>query len=152
MCVETLRTGLDFLRQSTLRGHMPKVYTKKRPMNIFPSISLETPSMCVETLRTGTWFSKTIYLRGHMPRFTLKKEIFSYLSPWKPHLYELKPQNRDWFSEAIYLRGYMPRFTLKVNVFLYFSLETLSLCVETLRTGLDFPRQSLWGVTCKGVL
>ena len=40
MCVETLRTGLDFSEMINLRGHMPRFTLK---MNVFPSIFLETP-------------------------------------------------------------------------------------------------------------
>ena len=39
MCVETLRTGLDFSEMIDLRGHMPRFTLK---MNVFPSIFLET--------------------------------------------------------------------------------------------------------------
>ena len=39
MCVETLRTGLDFSETIDLRGDMPRFTLK---MNIFPSIFLET--------------------------------------------------------------------------------------------------------------
>ena len=44
------------------------------------------------------------------------------------------------FSKTTDLRGHMPRFTLKVNVFPSISLETPYMCVETLTTGLVFPR------------
>ena len=40
MCVETLRTGLVFLRRFNLRGHMPRFTLK---MNVFSSTSSETP-------------------------------------------------------------------------------------------------------------
>ena len=56
---------------------MPRFTLK---MNVFPSISLETPQMSVETLITEDRFSQTIDLRGHMPRFTLKMNIFPYIS------------------------------------------------------------------------
>ena len=39
----------------------------------------------------------------------------------------------------------MPRFTLKLNVFPSIFLETFINVVETLRTGLDFLRQLIWG-------
>ena len=64
----------------------------------------------------------------------------------------LKPQNRAYFYETIDLRCHMPRFTLKMNIFPSISLETAYMCVETLRTGLVFPRQLIWGVTCQGLL
>ena len=62
------------------------------------------------------------------------------------------PQNRAGFYETIDLRGHMPRFTLKMSIFPSISLETAYMCVETLRTGLVFPRWSIWGVTCQGLL
>ena len=40
-----------------LRGHMPRFILK---MNIFPSISLETPYMCVETHRVGLIFLRRL--------------------------------------------------------------------------------------------
>ena len=49
-------------------------------MNIFPSISLETPKMCVDTIRTGLVFSEMIDLRGHMPRFSQKMNMFPSFS------------------------------------------------------------------------
>ena len=61
MCVETLRTGLDFSEMINLRGQMPRFTLK---MNILPSIFLETPLMCVETLRTGLDFSEMIQFEG----------------------------------------------------------------------------------------
>ena len=60
---------------------MPRFTLK---MNIFPSISLETPQMSVETLRTVLVFFETIDLRGHMPRFTLKMNIFPCISSKTP--------------------------------------------------------------------
>ena len=62
------------------------------------------------------------------------------------------PQNMDHFSKTINLRGHMPRFTLKMNVFPSISWETPEMCVETLRTVLIFPRWSIWGVTCLGLV
>ena len=38
-------------------------------------------------------------------------------------------------------QGHMPRFTLKMNIFPSIFLEMPEMCVETLRTGLIFPRQ-----------
>ena len=59
-------------------------------------------------------------------------------------------QNRVCFYEMINLRSHMPRFNWKINVFPFISLETPWTCVETLRTGLVFPRWSIWGVTWLG--
>ena len=50
------------------------------------------------------------------------------------------PDNRAHFSKTINLRGHMPRFTVKMNVFPSISLETPKMCVQTLTTGLNFPR------------
>ena len=108
--------------------------------------------MCVETHRTGLVFSETIDLRGHMPRFTQKMNIFPIYLHGNPINVCWKPQNRPQFSEKIDLWGHMPRFTLKMKVFPSISLKPPLMCVETLRTGLNFPRQSIWGVTCLGLL
>ena len=58
------------------------------------------------------------------------------------------PQNSAHFSKTIDFMGHMPRFTLKMNIFPYISWEIPDMCVETLRTVLDFLRWLLWGVTC----
>ena len=61
-------------------------------------------------------------------------------------------QDRVCFSEMIDLISHMPRFTWKINVFPSISLESTEMRVETLRTGFVFTRQSIWGVTCLGLL
>ena len=58
------------------------------------------------------------------------------------------PQDSAHFSKTINLRGHMPRFILKMNVSPSISWKTPKMCVETLRTLLVSPRQSIWGVTC----
>ena len=62
------------------------------------------------------------------------------------------PQNSARFSKTFDLRCHMPRFTLKMNIFPSISLETPKMCVEILRTVLISPRQSIWGVTCLGLV
>ena len=66
-----------FSETINLRGHMPRFTWK---MNVFPSISLESPEMCVETIRTGL-----VFLRWSIWGVTclclLKKWMFSHLSP-----------------------------------------------------------------------
>ena len=54
---------------------MPRFTLK---LNVFPSISLESPypHKCVLKPQNRARFSKAINLRGHMPRFTLKTEHF----------------------------------------------------------------------------
>ena len=104
--------------------------------------------MCVETIGTVLIFPRAIDLRGHMPRFTLKMNIFPSISSKNPINVCWNPQNRDHFSKTTNLRGHMPRFTLKMNIFPSISWETPEMCVGTLRTGIVFPRQSIWGVTC----
>ena len=97
--------------------------------------------MCVGTVRTVLIFPKTINLRGHMPRFTWKINVFPLYVFGNPINGCWNPQNSAHFSKTIDLRGHMPRFTLKMNVFLpCISLETLEMCVETLKTGLIFQR------------
>ena len=72
MCVETLSTGLVFVKIIDLRGHLPR-FTPKT--NVLPSISLEMPEMCVESLRTRAHFSRDDQFEGsQMPRFTPKNE------------------------------------------------------------------------------
>ena len=61
-------------------------------------------------------------------------------------------QNRAHFSETIDFRGHMSRFTWELNIFPSISLEMPEMCVEMLRTELVFPRWSIWGVTCLGLL
>ena len=76
-----------------LRGHMP-AFTWK--MNIFKSISLETPKMCVEIPRTGLVFAgQSIWGVTCLGLFS--KWMFCYLSPWKPHKWVLKPSEEGSF-------------------------------------------------------
>ena len=124
-----------------LRGHIPRFTWK---MNVFPCISLETPYMCDDTLRTGLDFLKTINLLCHIPWFTLKNETFCHLSPWKLHNCVLKPSEQgSLFSKTIDFRvtclGLLEKWTFSHLI----SLETMYMCVETLRTGLVYPRQSI---------
>ena len=79
-----------------------------------------------------------------MPTFTLKNECFPIYLLGNCINVCWNPQNRACFSKMIDLRGHMPRFTLKMNVMLSISLETPKMCVETLRTGLVFPRWLIW--------
>ena len=94
MCVETLRTGLVFLRQLYLRGHMPRFTLK---MNIFSSISWELLEMCVETLRTGLVFPRWSIWGVTCLRFTLKMNVFPSISLCNTINVCWNPQNRSWF-------------------------------------------------------
>ena len=109
MCIDTLRTGLIFLRHSIWGVCMPRFTLK---MNVFPSISLETPQMCVETLRTGLVFTRH-WIWGITCLGLLSKWMFFHLSAWKPINVCWNPQNRAQFSEMMDLRDHMSRFTLK---------------------------------------
>ena len=60
-CVETLRTGI-FLQDNQFEGSHAYIYLK---MNVFQSISLETPKMCVEILRTGLVFQDNRFEGSH---------------------------------------------------------------------------------------
>ena len=131
-----------------LRGHMPRFTLKT---NIFHLTSWK-PHKCVLKPTEQGCFSETIDLRGHMPSFTQKMNSFPIYLLWNPIYVCWKPQNRPQFFENIDLRGHMPRFTQKMKVFPSISLKPPLMCVETLRTGLNFPRQSIWGVTCLGFL
>ena len=121
-------------------------------VNVFPSISLESPEMCVVTIRTGFVFTEMIDLRGHMPRFSWKITCFSIYLLGNIINVCWNPQNMAHFIKMINLKGHMTRFTLKVNVFPSISLESPEMCVETVRTGLVLPRWSIWSVTCLGWL
>ena len=152
MCVETLRTGMDFLPDDLLKGSHAQVYTK---IKCFPSYLLGNPINVCWNPQNRAWFSKTITLRGHMQRCTLKKtnEHFPMYLLGNPLNVCWNPQNRDWFSETINLRGHMPRFTLKTVMFSHLSPWKPHKCMlKTSEQGLDFPRQSIWGVTCLGLL
>ena len=136
-----------FFQDDRFEGSHAYIYLKNEH---FPIYLLGNPKNVCWNPQNRACFSKTIDLRGHMPRFTLKW-MFSHLSPWKPQNVCWNPQNSACFSKMIDLRGHMPRFTLKMNVFPIF-LTTPELCVETLRRGIIFPRWSIWGVTCLGLL
>ena len=121
MCVETLRTGLVFLRMIDLRGHMPRFTIK---MNVLPSISLRnTINMCWNP-QNRACFSEMFNLRGHMPRFTLKRNIFPSISWETPSLYVETLRTVLIFLIWSIWQDHMPRFTLKRNIFPSFSSET----------------------------
>ena len=86
MSVETLRTGLIFARWLIWRGHMPRFTLR---MNVFQSISLETPKICVETLRTGLIFPRQS-IWGVTCLCLLSKWMFSHLFSWQLHKCVLK--------------------------------------------------------------
>ena len=125
-------------------------------MNVFPSISLETPKMCVETLRIGL-----VFLRQSIWGVTYLSLLYKWNTNEHFPIYLhgntitvcWNPQNRAWFSEMINLRDHMPRFTLKMNVFPSICLETPKMCIETLRTGLvlqdDWFEDHMSGFTLK---
>ena len=56
---------------------MPRFTVK---MNVFPSISLETPKNVCSNPDNRAQFSQMIDLRGHMPRFTLKMNVYPSIS------------------------------------------------------------------------
>ena len=65
-------------------------------INIFQSISLETPKMCVEIPRTGLVFAgQSIWGVTCLGLFS--KWMFCYLSPWKPQNSVLKPSEEGSF-------------------------------------------------------
>ena len=92
-------------------------------MNVFLSISLESPRIYVETLRTGF-----VFLRWSIWGLTCQGLSEKWIFP----IYLLgilmnmcwNPQNWTCFSKMINLRGHMPRFTLKMHIFPSISLET----------------------------
>ena len=147
MCVETLRTVLVFPRRS-IWGVTCLGLHKNECFHIY--LLVNTINVCWNP-QNGT-FSKTINLRGNMPRSYSKNEHFPIYLLRRPINVCWNPQNRAYFSKMTNLRGHMPRFSWHMNVFLPMSLETRYMCVKTLRTGLVFPRQVIWGVTCLGLL
>ena len=107
--------GSIFWRQIDLRSRMIRFTLK---MKIFPSISLEAPSIRVlKPSEQGLDLSKTIDLRSHMPRFTLKLNIFSSISLETPYMCVENHWEQgscfwdDWFE------GHMLRFTLQNECF-----------------------------------
>ena len=72
MCIDTLRTGLVFLRQSiwgvTCLGLLKKW--------MFSHLSLWKPINVCWNPQNRARFYETIHLRGHMPRFTSKNKCF----------------------------------------------------------------------------
>ena len=107
--------------------------------------------MCVETLSTGLVFVRWS-IWGVTCLGLLKKWMFSIYLLRNTRNVCWNHQNRACFSEMIDLRGRMPRFTWKMNVLPSISLEMPGMCVGSIRTGLIFPRQLIWGVTCLGLL
>ena len=84
-----------FSKMIDLRGHMPRCTLK---MNVFPSISLQTPSMCVEIPRTVFIFPRRS-IWGVTCLVLLSKCMFSHLSPQKSHKCVLKPSEQCLFFQ-----------------------------------------------------
>ena len=80
MCVETLRTGIVFLRWLTW-GVTCLCLLKK--MNCFPIYLLRNAINVGWNPQHRACFSEMIDFRGHMPRFTWENELFFHLSPEK---------------------------------------------------------------------
>ena len=135
MCPDP-QNSARFSKMIDLRGHMPR-YTPK--MNVFPSISIETPKMCVQTLRT-VLISPRRSIWGVICLGLVEKCMFSQLWPFffwddqfegshakvysknerfpiyllrNPINVSWKPQNSACFSKMIDLRCHMPRFPQK---------------------------------------
>ena len=203
MCVEILRTGLVFARQSiwgvtclcllskwmfshlsswqlhkcVLKSSEQVLFLPRQliwgvtclgllwRMNVLPIYLLgNCLKMCVETSEQGSFFKDDQFERSHAYVYS-QNECFPIYLLGNPKNVCWNPQNRACFCRTIDLRGHMPRFTLKMNVLL-----SISLCWNP-RTGLVFPkliwvlkpseegwnphflpRQSIWGVTCLGLL
>ena len=120
LCVQTLRTVLIFSKTINLRGHMPRFTLK---MNVFPSISRETPKMCVETPRT-VLISPRQSICGVTCLSLVEKFMFPTYVLGNTINVCWNPSEQGFFSQMIDLRGHMPRFTLKMNIFPSISWET----------------------------
>ena len=92
------------------------------------------------------------WFEGSHTKVYSKKECLSFYLLRNPINVCWNPQNSALFSKTIDLRGHIPRFSWKMNIFPHMSLETLEMCVETLRTGLLFLRRSICGVTYQGLV
>ena len=84
-----------------------------------------------------------VYLKNeHFPINLLRNTIYVC---WNP-------QHRVHFSEMIHFKGSHTLVYLKNECFPSISLEMPEMSVVTIRTGLVFPRWSIWGDTCLGLL
>ena len=137
-----------FSERIDLRGDMPRFTWKW----MFSHPSPEQPHKCVlKPSEQGSFFLDNWFEGSHASVYW-KNAHFPINLLWNTINVCWNPQHRACFSETIDLRGHMPRFTLKMNVFPSISLEMPEMCVLTIRTGLVFLRQSIWGVTCLGLL
>ena len=151
MGVETVRTVLIFPRQLIWGVTCLGLVLKNE---CFPaSMSLESLEMCVETLRRGLHFFETDWFEGSHALVYSKNECFPIYLLRNPINVCWNPQNSACFSKMIDLRGHMPRLTLKNEHFPIYLLEKPHKCVLKLSEQCSFfPRQSIWGVTCLGLL
>ena len=119
-----------FSKMITLRGHMP-MFTLK--MNVFPSISLETPQMCWNP-QNMAHFSQDDQFEGSHAYVYSKNEHFPIYLLRNPINVCWNPQNMAHISEMINLRGHMPRFTLKAEMFSHLAPceIAINVTVETL--------------------
>ena len=135
MCVETLRTGLVYPRQSIWEVtclHLLEKWT-------FSNLSPWKPQECVLKSPEQGLFLQDNWFEGSHAYVYSKNKCFPLYLLENPKTLCWNPQKRDRFSQTINLRGHMPTFTWKMNIFQSISLETPKMCVETLRTGFIFP-------------
>ena len=148
MCVETLRTGLFFPRWSIWEVTCLCLLSKWMFSHLF---SWQLHNCVLKSSEQDSFFQDDQFEGSHAYVYSQNECFPIYLlgncinECWNP-------QNRSCFCKTINLRGHMPSFTLKMNVFQSISLETPKMFVETLRTGIAFPRRSIWGVTCLHLL
>ena len=117
LCVESHRTGLVFLRQIDLRGHMPRFTLK---INIFPIYLLGNLQKCVlKPSEQALIFWDRLICGVTCLGLLSKNEQFSHLISLETSINVCRnPQNRAHvFLRQLILRAHMPRFTQKMNIF-----------------------------------
>ena len=149
MCYNPVNRA-SFSETINLRGHMPRftwqmndfpsIYTLRNPINV-----CYNPGTVLDFLWRSIWRVTCLILPN--------KWMISHLSAEKSHKCVLKPSEQGLFFWDDWFEGHMPRFTWKMNVLLsiYTLRNPINVCYNP-QNRLDFPRQSLWGVTGLGLL
>ena len=150
MCVVAIRTGFCFSEMIDLISHMPRFTWKNECFSIH--LLRNARNVCCNYLDRVCFSEVNRFDQSHAQVYLKKWMLFPSISLETPYMCVETHQNRARFYKTINLRGHMPRFTLKMNIFPFISLESPEMCIETLRTGFVFMRQSIWGVTCLGLL
>ena len=151
MCVQTLRTVLIFTETINFRGHMHRFTLKNECFSIYllwkhHKCVLKPSEQCSFFWDVSIW---GVTCLGLVEKWMI---ILTYVLGSTLNVCS-DPRKSARFSKTIDLRGHMPRFYSKNEHFpIYLIGNTINVCWNPQNSAHVFPRQSMWGVTCLGLV